>query len=74
MFSWIDRMLRGPHSHDSPAAAGTSFAGLGPSKAAVAASALLNMLRTNPDVLPVYVHQSYSAEPALARTYFRVTS
>lgn len=74
MFSWIDRMLRGPHSHDSPPGAGTSFAGLGPSKAIVAASALLNMLRTNLDVLPVYVHQCYSAEPALARTYFQVTS
>ena len=70
-------MLRGAHTHDSPAsaaAAATSFRILGPSKAAVASTALLNLLSTNPEVLPVAVHQCYSAEPILARTYFQVTS
>ena len=77
VFSWIDRMLRGAHTHVSPAsaaAAATSFRILGPSKAAVASTALLNLLSTNPEVLPVAVHQCYSAEPILARTYFQVTS
>ena len=74
VFSWIDRMLRGPHTHDSPAstANSSSFCSLGPSKAVVASTALLNMLSTNPEVLMVVVHQCYSAEPSLARIYFQV--
>ena len=72
VFSWIDRMLRGPHTHDSPGSTATSLRSLGPSKASVACTALLNMLSTNPEVLPVFLHQCYSAEPILARTYFQV--
>ena len=71
VFSWIDRMLRAPHAHDGPPSAGAALRGLGPSKASVARTALLNMLSTNHDVLPVYVHQCYSAEPAIACTYFQ---
>ena len=71
VFSWVDRMLRAPHAHDGPPSAGTALRSLGPSKAAVARAALLNMLSTNRDVLPVYVHQCYSAEPAIACTYFQ---
>ena len=69
-------MLRGPHTHDSPASTThtTSFRILGPSKAMVASTALLNMLSTSPEVLMVVVHQCYSAEPILARTYFQVRS
>ena len=71
VFSWIDRMLRAPHAHDGPPSAGGPPRSLGPSKAAVARTALLNMLSANHDVLPVYVHQCYSAEPAIACTYFQ---
>ena len=74
VFSWIDRMLRAPHAHDGPPSAGGPLRSLGPSKAAVASAALLNMLSANHDVLPVYVHQCYSAEPAIACTYFQALS
>ena len=74
VFSWIDRMLRGPHAHDGPPSAGGPLRSLGPSKAAVARTALLNMLSANHDVLPVYVHQCYSAELAIACTYFQALS
>ena len=69
-------MLRGAHAHESLASttATSSFRILGPSKAAVASTALLNMLSTNPEVLSVVVHQCYSAEPILARVYFQVTT
>ena len=66
-------MLRSPNSHDSPAStAASSFRVLGPSKAIVASTALLNILSTNLEVLQVVVHQCYSSEPILARTYFQV--
>lgn len=67
-------MLRAARTHDAPAGTGVSFRSLGPTKASVGSTALLNMLITNHDVLPVYAHQCYSAEPALARVYFQVGS
>ena len=44
----------------------------GPSKQLVGRTALLHMLRCNPDVADVCVDQCYSPDGAVSRAYFQV--
>lgn len=71
VFLWINRLL----TADLPAPAmAKPIAALGPTKQAVARSALLKLLSTNPELASVFVDQCYDATPVISRVYFQVGS
>lgn len=65
-FAWIERMLT------ASSTSVTSHAQWGPSKDAVARSALKNLLASNHDVIDVSLDQCYSPHAAVSRAYFQV--
>ena len=67
-FGWIERMLTARTLANPP----PGILQWGPSKDAVARTALRNLLSKNHDVVDVSLDQCYSPHAALSRAYFQV--
>lgn len=65
VFTWLGCLFAPRASLGGPIAA------LGPSREAVARSALFNLLSTNPDVVGTVIDQCYSNQAPLARGFFQ---